>query len=755
MVVPRQPHISPVSEQEPQQLLGAEEEHNPLADQVRYFLSVAWKRRWVVSLVLVGTLAGVIAYTLKQPKVYRAQAALVVERHRPKVLSEVKDVVDSGDSSYWSNREFYKTQYEILRSRRLAEAVVARLGLDRNLAFLGIDEERMTPTEVEEALAETDPAEVLRERTSAEQVKDSYLFYVDAESTDPNLAAEIATTVATTFRDENMAFRQRVIKTAQGDLGRLAERLQKDRDAAQDRLLTFERQHHAGTLSTRRKSADARLDLLTRRITEVNAAVAQHAAQLKAMRATERARDIFDVDYSSVLESTILQTLKLQVLQLRSELAQARVDYLDRHPKVVQLEARLKDIRDLAIKEVRNQVRAARHAHSEQVEMKAALEGEISRLREEEKELASRELEYEWLKQAADETKEVYDNVHRRLLETQMTEEVETNNIWLLEEALPPSDPVRPRVRLNVFLGLIFGIAGGILMAIFFELADNSVKSDRDVEYLLRVPALGLVPVVTDQAELDAAAKIGPDGKPEHFDPALIVYRRPKSHMAEFCRSIRTNLLFMSPERPLKVLLFTSANPWEGKTTVSSSVAITMAMGGGRTVIVDCDMRRPRTHKVFGLANRRGLSNALIGGESVVRYCLETEVPGLHLLPCGPVPPNPSELLHTRRFSEVLDELKANYDYVILDTPPILAVTDPLIAANHADGVLMVVRVGSTSKGAMLQSKRRLDAIGIPLFGCVMNQVDTERKDYHYYYYHYGGKYYHHYYGEDEAEAVS
>ena len=203
---------------------------------------------------------------------------------------------------------------------------------------------------------------------------------------------------------------------------------------------------------------------------------------------------------------------------------------------------------------------------------------------------------------------------------------------------------------------------------------------------------------------------------------------------------VQDHLLY--PEQPIQSLLITSANPKEGKTTVSASVAITMATSGSKVVLVDTDMRRPRLHKVFKVDESTGMSSALISGNSIADFCQSTEIPNLSVIPCGPIPPNPAELFHTRRFTEVVEQLKTLFDYVIFDSPPVLAVTDSLIIGKHVDGVLMVVRAGNTSKGAVVQSRRRVDAIGVRLYGCVMNQVDAQAKNYRYHYHYYGGKYY-------------
>ncbi len=757
-------HISPVPLEDTGALTSSPVEDGAglLADELHRFWDIIRKRRWIVALFTVAAVAGTLAYTVRQPKIYRATAALVIDQSAPQVLSGIKDVVELGDRSYWGSRSYFKTQYEILRSRRLAQVVVDRLDLGNNLHFLGIDTDKMTTEEVDEALALADPAQILISRLEVEPLRDSYIVYLHIEDTNPDFAAEIATTLAATYRDQNLALRRKVLQGAQGDLERLVSRLSKDKVGAEEALLKYERAHQVGTLESRKKTIDLRLEALTTRLGDARSRLAEVAARSAEMRTIAGEEDIFAISYPTILSSPTIQVLKEQALELRSAIAQAKVQYLDQHPTVVELTARLQNVYELARKEVKNQTGAVEHEKREISRFERKLQAQVTALETEGLDLAARELEYGWLKQRSEEAKSVYDMVARRLLETQLSEEVETNNVWLLEEALPPQMPIRPRLRLNLAIGAFLGLIGGIAFAFLFELADTSVSSDRDIEHLLRVPALGIVPVVDERRDADApqvkptADELSEGTSRLPNDPALLVYRRPKGHVAEFCRSIRTNLMFMRPDDPLRTLLITSPNPREGKTTVSVSVATTMALSGSSVVIVDTDMRRPRLHKVFGLPNNKGISSALIGAEPAHLMAQETGVPGLHLLACGPIPPNPSELLHARRFREIKEELKAHYDYVIFDSPPVLAVTDSLIVGKHVDGVMMIVRVGSTSKGAVVSAKRRMDAIGVTLLGCVLNQVDTERKDYRYYYY-YGGRYYgrYYHYGEDEGEDAA
>ncbi|MCA9566074.1 MAG: CpsD/CapB family tyrosine-protein kinase, partial [Myxococcales bacterium] len=227
----------------------------------------------------------------------------------------------------------------------------------------------------------------------------------------------------------------------------------------------------------------------------------------------------------------------------------------------------------------------------------------------------------------------------------------------------------------------------------------------------------------------------------------------PKSSVAECCRSIRTNLHFMSPDQKLGALLVTSAGPREGKTSTAVSVATVMAQSGNRVLLVDTDMRRPRLHRALEQENTLGMSNLILGENTYEEAIQRTVVPNLDLLPCGPIPPNPTELMHTERFRTVIKELRSRYDRVIFDSPPVIAVADSMILGNFVDGVLFVIRSGQTNKEVVRRAKMNLEGINAPILGAILNDLDLEDRAYRYHYYYSYYSRYGQYYEEDPQDA--
>ena len=225
----------------------------------------------------------------------------------------------------------------------------------------------------------------------------------------------------------------------------------------------------------------------------------------------------------------------------------------------------------------------------------------------------------------------------------------------------------------------------------------------------------------------------------------------PKSSVAECCRTVRTNLLFMSPENPARRLLITSASPQEGKSTVVINLGITMAQSGSKVLLLDTDMRRPRLHKAFGIQRGTGLTTAILGEAEIQEVIRSSDVPGLDIAPCGPIPPNPTELFHTERFSSIIKELSQTYDRVLFDSPPVAMVADPLILSSMIDGVVLVIKGASTSRDMIRRALKQLKDVNARILGAVINDLDLESREYGYYYY----RQYGYYYGEKERDATT
>jgi capsular exopolysaccharide synthesis family protein len=299
-------------------------------------------------------------------------------------------------------------------------------------------------------------------------------------------------------------------------------------------------------------------------------------------------------------------------------------------------------------------------------------------------------------------------------------------------------------MKLNIALAVVLSLLVGVGLAFLLDFLDRTIKTTEDVEASIGAPLLGVIPVVEHAAGADPVAALR--------EQDLYVFHNPKSRPAECCRSIRTNILFSSADRPMKKITISSPQPREGKTTSTIYLGTTMAQSGQKVLLIDSDMRRPRLHKALGVSRTIGLTTVILGEATLDDVIKTTDIPNLYVLPCGPQPPNPAELLLTNRFKELLGELEQRFDRILLDSPPLLAVTDGVVLARLSDGVVLVTHAGKTLTEDGRQCARLLRDVDATILGVILNDLDVTDRRYGYGYY----RYYHSYgYGDEPAEAES
>ncbi|MEL6547763.1 MAG: polysaccharide biosynthesis tyrosine autokinase, partial [Myxococcota bacterium] len=365
------------------------------------------------------------------------------------------------------------------------------------------------------------------------------------------------------------------------------------------------------------------------------------------------------------------------------------------------------------------------------------LRNAIEKTKGEALEVNKKEIDYTRLQREAKNYASLYDLVLKRQKETDLTTLLNVNNVRKFEAAKPPKAPIKPRPVMNMLVSLVLGVLAGVGLAFLVDMFDNTVKSQKQVEETLGIPFLGIVPMI----------KVGRGPRNANNTPERDQYilENPRSAVAECTRTIRTNLMFMSPETPARFLVITSSSPREGKSTTAINLAIVTAQSGKRTLIVDTDMRRPRLHKSFRVGNDVGISSYIVGESTLDESVQRSPVEGLDLLTCGPIPPNPAELLHTEAFERLLDELRERYDRVIFDSPPVTAVTDSLVLSSMMDGVVLVLHANITTLHSAQIARRRIEDVGGRIFGGVLNDVDLDDRRtseyYQQYYYYYRSPY--------------
>ncbi|MCC6751753.1 MAG: polysaccharide biosynthesis tyrosine autokinase [Deltaproteobacteria bacterium] len=717
----------------------------------RYFQTLT-KRKWLILSVFLAVMGAAAVWTFSRTWVYQATATVLVERKAPQVLGDVKEVVDLSTESYWRNKEYMETQKTVINSKATALKVAQRLQLAPSPAFWGASWEKFTRRGVRPTA--NDAADQLRKVIKAAPVRESNILEISVEHPDPALAARLANEVAQAYLEHNVEYKQVSTTGALKWLADQLDELKKQLETSEMALYNYKKKYNIISISL-----EDRQSILARQIEKMTDALTEASVKRMGISALRRqvqgargpSADPLRVAVQPVTDSFAIQQLKATYAEELRKYNGLRERYLDRHPLVAEQRARMEVARAAVTREITNVLDAVEAKYREAVDNEGQIAAALQRSKAEALELNRQAVPYQRLKRNEENNSKLYSMVLTRIKETDLTAQLRVNNIRLLDAALAPRTPVRPRVTLNMIFGAILGIFLGIGLAFLVDTLDSSVKSQDDVEQVAGVVFLGLMPQIAGNALKDSR------GRESQIVPELVVHRDPKSAVAESCRSIRTNLHFASADVTLRTMMVTSPAPQEGKTTTAVSVAIAIAQAGSRVLIVDTDMRRPRLHRVFGVPGSEGITSVLLGDGKLEDVIKSTEVPGLYVLPCGPIPPNPAELCQSTRFHKLVEELKERFDRVILDSPPIMLVTDAVVLSTLVDGTLMVARIGRTSRAGLGHSVRRILDVGAPVIGVVLNDVDLTRDGYGYYrygrhgYYRYGA--YRYGYGEHEEKA--
>jgi capsular exopolysaccharide synthesis family protein len=428
-------------------------------------------------------------------------------------------------------------------------------------------------------------------------------------------------------------------------------------------------------------------------------------------------------------------TEKIHLLELEKDLGPKNPDYVVQKQKVDLLYQALQG-------EVKILMRGTQDLYSAQLATNHGLAGEVDKYKQEAKKLSPLIAIYNELLREKKEFDDKYNILRARLSSMQMTGSLSSiiSNVRGLDKAQVPTKPVSPDMRSNVSLAAIMALIVGVGIIFLLVFLDRSIKTISDATQAAGVPVLGVIPQLTS-TDLE--------GMNDDRARDMYVHENPKSSLAECCRSLRTNILFSAADRELKTIAVCSANQREGKTTIVIYLGTTMAQSGQRTLLIDSDMRRPRLHKSTNVALAPGLSNLLIGEDDYDKLIKPTDVKDLFVLPCGPPPPNPAELLLTKRFEIVLGELGKRFDRIILDSPPIQPVTDAIVLSKRVDGVVLVVRASKTMRDELRRSARMIRDVGGSIVGVIVNELDARDSYYGYGYGGYGYGRYGGYYGHD------
>jgi len=698
-----------------------EEEQGGL-DWQWYLRALLRRKWWIVAIAaVVVVLAGL--WTLRQTPIYAASASLVIDISAPSYLGEqVQNASGDEYGNYWLNRDFMGTQFRIIESRAVAQRVVERLGLQSDAEFLGVGK-KADPEAQSAQLAAIDAIEVLQRRISIVPEKDTRIVHIRVEDPDANRAALLANEVADAYIAESLALKLRTSESASAWLEeRLADLETKSKKSE---VALYEFKKDSDVLTT---ALDDRLSIVSSSLSAYNTSLTEVRTRIAALKArTEafaqlRKSSPDDARWAEGLpgaDERMLGSLRSSLMDVTTQCVELAARYLPEHPALKACLAKQAVTQENLDRELKNRIRAAQTELAEAVANERNLTALVESTKAEAFEVNKKQIEFDRLKREADNDQRLYDVVLKRLKDIELSGMLRTTNVRNLDAARPSLVPVSPDVKKNLLSALVAGLVLGVGVVLAREFLDSTVKTQEDIEDRLKVPFLGLFPLVGEAAE-------GTGSKSRDF----FVFEHPNSPAAECVRAIRTNLLFATPDEPFKTLVVTSSGPEEGKSTISISLAVAMAQSGSRVLLVDTDMRRPRLHKALGVPNNVGVSSLIVNEGTLDAAVKSTDVPNLFVLPCGPIPPNPAELLHAQGFHRLLGEISEKFDRVIFDSPPVNAVADAVVLAAQVDGVVLVLKALQTQRELAKRGIRALRDVNANVLGAVLNQVDVESNTY-------------------------
>jgi succinoglycan biosynthesis transport protein ExoP len=707
-------------------VLGETEVH--LLDYVR----VLYKRRWTALTAFAIVVLSVAVYTFTATPIFEGRVQILIEKENSNVVT-FKEAVEQNQVA----DDYYQTQYKLLQSRVLARRTldVLKLWNDPQFNREVEDPARLTgfwrapmksmsdwfggdksnePRLPDETRVQSRTIDRFLNDLTVAPVRNSRLVDVKFESPSAELAAAVPNALAKQYIDQSLEFKFLSSKEASDWLGqRLAEQ-RKQVEASEQAVQRYREQTDSLSLEEKQNIVVQKLNDLNAAVTRAKTERIQKEAAYNQIRALQTDRTALDT-FPAILSNGFIQQQKGELADLQRQQAQLAEKLGPNHPDMVKLASAIRAAESKIQGEVAKVVQAMRNDYQQSVAQEQSLTTALDQQKRDALSLNRKGIEYGVLARDAASNRQIFESLMQRTKETGISGELRTSNIRVVDAAEVPRRQTSPRTLNN----LLFGFFGGGIFAIgltfFFEYLDNRIKSPDEVRQHLGLPFLGMVPALFDESiENPLIGKGVPNGFTESF------------------RNIRTNVLFSSAEEGGRTLVITSTGPGEGKTAVATNLALTLAQAGQRVLLVDADMRKPRVHLVFGLGQEPGLSSVLVGTAKASESVHQTSVAGLWVMAAGPLPPNPAELLGSKRFKGFMVSLSQHFDWVIVDTPPVMAVTDSSVVAHLATGVLFVVGAEMTSRHAARRAIEQLQQARARFVGAVLNRVDLQHNSYYY-----------------------
>lgn len=727
------------------------------------YLRILYRGRWVIFLSFIVVFISTIVFTFTTDPTYESSTTVLIESTGAMERSLF-------DLSYLGNQStLIANQTEILKSRTLAEQVIKRLDLSDVRDSLRL----FQPNEDGEFLPFRKMVSILQENMEIEHKRDTDILTITYSAGSAFEAAYIANAIASEFQLLNAESNKSEISELRKFIEDRLRIKEKELRASEDRLRDYQETEKVASL-------DEETTELVNRLSQVEALLEEAKIELQSnlelkkslQQKLEERKQSLPSDLSEI-STPYLETLQKQLAQIVSE----RTVYLT----ALQAEAQTskKQFFEAAMQQYDDKIKAMKDKLKEEAvkitassmvadplklsqdivsslltldgEVKAstakinALQDVVSEYNARLEVLPKKVLELARLERRRKVDEQTYIMMTQKLEETKIQEAAQAKNVHIVDEAIEPLYPVSPKKKLNILLGALIGLGLGIGLTFLIEYFDNTVKSPEELERM-GFNILSTIPrIEMDKVEKKVERKFKKLGQLEgrKIEARLITHLDPKSPVSEAYRTLRTNLQFSKVDQKLDSVLITSAGPKEGKSTTAANLAIAMAQAGQKVVLVDADLRRPVIHSIFGVKKDLGLTNYLMEAISYEQLFKTTFLDNLFLITSGVLPPNPSELLASHKMEDTLARLRADFDLVVIDSPPVIAVTDAAVMSTKVSGTILIVSAEHTNRDAIARADSLLKSVNAKLLGALLNGVNVEGMYGSYYYY-----YYHHYYSK-------
>ncbi len=707
-------------------VLGSDVQDFESFSYLQAYWNIVNKRRWTIATVaFIATLLVAIA-SFKMTPIYEATARLDIEADTAQIqsLNDLYRQVPADEA-------FIGTQIQVLESDNLAQRTIEQLGLARDPGWalavgLGNDGLPAQPQNSEDKLLR-----LFKSRLHVQRVRDSHVVNISFEGPDSGLSAKIANSLADNFIEYNFRQKYDATRQASGWMEQQLDELKAKVEKSQQALVDYERQNAIVNISDKESVVEQRLADLSRDLTNAQSDRVQKESLYELAKTNES-------QVAFVAQNDLLQRLEEKFADLKAQYVDALEQYGPKHPKVERFRSQVDEVQSLIDTERRRIVERLKNDYVAALGREKLLAAAVAKEKADVGALSQLLIQHNLLKREFDTNQQLYDSLLQRLKDATVSAGLRATNIHVVDPARSPRVPVRPQKLLNIAIGLVVGLILGVTLAFVKEALDSSIKSIEEAERVVNAPALAVVPLERELPHRQARSLTRNNGTSKSGEAELALLKQPSSALAESFRTLLTSVVLSTAPRPPQALLITSATAREGKSTTALNLAIALAQRGDSTLIIDADLRRPGIAESLDLVDEEGLAGYLTGAHSVEAVLRQfSPVPALWVLPAGPKPPNPAQLLSSSAMESLLKELRQRFKFMVIDSPPVLPVTDAMILSTFVDGVAFVVESGVTARGAVARARKVLENAGARILGLVLNKVDVRHNGYYGYYGHY------------------